>query len=218
MKPRELTGKLADRLTHGSRRTGRPTAAARLVRSLWVGLLLAGSPGAFSQTADFQIVWVVIGEAAASAGDQPARAGRHLFMASQLASFSLKNVTVARIDAEPVITNLRIGQGFCLASLKIIASGPDRSIVKHAPMSISIRQDHKDALDLDRRKDNICVRPTIAGEFPIRFTSLLPAADGSTRGAQIFIRVRDVVSEGGITGETTGALPLSRQQHRFVVW
>lgn len=175
---------------------GRP-AQGQGTRGPWVygfalGILLVASwPGTALRAADFQIVWVVIGEAAASAGDQPVNVGRHLFMASELAAFSLRNVTIARIDAEPVITRLAVGQRFCLSSLRITASGPDRSMVKHAPLSISIRQDHKDALDLERRKDNICVRPTIAGEFPIRFTSLLPAADGSTRGAQIFVRVHD---------------------------
>jgi hypothetical protein len=168
------------------------------------GLLSAACwPGTASRAADFQIVWVVIGEAAASAGDQPVSAGRHLFMASELASFSLKNVTVARIDAKPVITSLAVGERFCLTSLKITASSADRSIVKHAPLSISVRQDHKDALYLERRKDNICVRPTTAGEFPIRFTSLLPAPDGTTRGAQIFVRVRDATADGKASGALT---------------
>lgn len=165
------------------------------------GLLsVACWPGTALRAADFQIVWVVIGEAAASAGDQPVSAGRHLFMASELASFSLKNVTVARIDAEPVITSLAVGERFCLTSLKITASSADRSIVKHAPLSVSVRQDHKDALYLERRKDNICVRPTTPGEFPIRFTSLLPAADGTTRGAQIFVRVHALASASEATG------------------
>lgn len=183
---------------------------AGLVRALALGILsVAGWPGPAPRAADFQIVWVVIGEAAASAGDQPVSAGRHLFMASELASFSLRNVKIARIDAEPVITSLAVGERFCLTSLKITASSADRSIVKHAPLSISVRQDHKDALYLERRKDDICVRPTIPGEFPIRFTSLLPAADGTTRGAQIFVRVHDAAAEG----KASGALSVSRQHH-----
>lgn len=170
---------------------------AALVHALVCGILSVASwPGPTLRAADFQIVWVVIGEAAASAGDQPLAAGRHLFMASELASFSLRNVKVARIEAGPVITRLAVGERFCLTSLKIMASSADGSIVKHAPLSISVRQDHKDALYLERSKDNICVRPTIPGEFPLRFTSLLPAADGTARGAQIFIRVRDAAADG----------------------
>lgn len=183
------------------------------VHRLAVGMLLAASlPATASRAGDFQIVWVVIGEAAAAVGDQPVSVGRHLFMASELASFSLRNITVARIEAEPVVTNLAVGQRFCLTSLKITASGPDRSPVKRAPLSISIRQDHKDALDLERSKDDICVRPTIAGEFPIRFTSLLPSADGSTRGAQIFVRVHDAAG----AGEDDSAVSMPAQ-YRFVV-
>lgn len=199
---RQRIQRLARRRTRGSR-----------VHGLAIGILLALSwPATAPYAADFQVVWVVIGEAAASAGDQPVNAGRHLFMATELAAFSLKRITVARIDAEPVITHLAVGERFCLTSLKIIASGADRSIVKRAPLSISIRQDHKDALHLERTKDNVCVRPTIAGEFPIRFTSLLPAADGSTRGAQVFVRVH----EGGESQATDAAS--TPGEHRFVVW
>lgn len=205
-------------LPHSLTRRPRVHGYRQSVHGLAIGILLALSwPGTASRAQDFQIVWVVIGEAAASAGDQPVNAGRHLFMATELAAFSLRRITVARIDAEPVITNLAVGERFCLTSLKITASEPDRSIVKRAPLTISIRQDHKDALHLERRKDNICVRPTIPGEFPIRFTSLLPAADGSTRGAQIFVRVHDAAGEAAGESEATDAAP-APGQHRFVVW
>ena len=38
--------------------------------------------------------------------------------------------------------------------------------------------------------DDICVKAVSAGEFPLRFASMLPATDGSMRGAQVFLRVR----------------------------
>ncbi len=153
-----------------------------------VALLLVSN--GLVRATDFQIVWVIIGEVATPAGQQPVQAGRQLFMASDLAELTLRQVRVARVEAEPVVTSLAIGEQLCLTSLRINASAQDQSLVKQAPLSVSVRQDHRDALRLERRKDDICVHPVSAGEYPIRFTSLLPAADGSTRGAQIFVRVR----------------------------
>ncbi len=161
------------------------------LRALWltgIALLLTAGPS-HAQTADFQIVWVVIGDAASSAGDQPAQAGTHLFMASELADLSLKQVRISRIEIDPAVTSLRTGERFCLSSLRIRATDTEGSLVKRAPLSVSVRQDHRDNLRLARTRRDICMQPTTAGEYPVRFASLLPAADGSTRGAQIFVRV-----------------------------
>lgn len=163
-----------------------------LRRGSWLAvmvLLTAGRPGP-AAAADFQIVWVVIGEAAA-AGQEPMQVGRHLFMAADLAAFALKRITISRVEVEPVVTNLSVGERFCLDSLHLSAYGADRSMVEGAPASISVRQDYRDGMGLESSKRNICMTPTVAGEYPIRFTSLVPAADGSMRGAQIFVRVRD---------------------------
>jgi hypothetical protein len=35
------------------------------------------------------------------------------------------------------------------------------------------------------------MKPVEAGEYTVRLTSMLPAQDGTMRGAQIFIRVSD---------------------------
>lgn len=177
----------------------------RASRMAAIVLLVASWPQP-AAAADFQIVWVVIGEAAAAAGQEPMSVGRHLFMAPDLAEFSLKRITVSRVDAEPVVTNLAVGERFCLDSLKLSAYGPDRSIVRRAPVSISVRQDYRDGMGLERSKRNICMTPTVAGEYPIRFTSLLPAADGSTRGAQIFVRVHD----GRTVPQASSSTPLRR--------
>jgi hypothetical protein len=139
---------------------------------------------------DFQIVWVVVGEAASAAGSDQPGAGRHLFMASELADFSLKRIVVARVDAQPVVNELTMGQSVCLTALKILAYDPHGTAIKRAPLSVSIRQDHKDMIGLTRTKDDICIAPNAPGEYPIRFTSLLPAKDGTMRGAQIFVRVK----------------------------
>jgi hypothetical protein len=164
----------------------------RLLKSLLAAvLLLAAHAAAQAQVADFQIVWVMIGEVAGSTGNQPTRAGRHLFMAADIADFSLKEVRVSRVEAEPVVTSLVVGEKFCLSALRIVASARDNSAVKQAPLSVSVRQDHRDALGLERNNNDICMQPISVGEYPIRFTSLLPAPDGTIRGAQIFVRVRE---------------------------
>ena len=170
-----------------------PARHATPRRALWltgIALLLGAGPSQ-AQIANFQIVWVVIGDAATSAGDQPARAGAHLFMASDLADLSLKQVRVSRIDVDPTVTALHTGDRFCLSSLKMRATAPDGSPVERAPLSVSVRQDHRDNLRLERTRRDICMQPDAAGEYPVRFASLLPAADGSTRGAQIFVRVTE---------------------------
>jgi hypothetical protein len=145
----------------------------------------------FSQVADFQVVWINVGEAAAAADGKSARAGRQLFMAPDLVEFSLKKVTIAKVDVEPATIELQVGERFCLTSLDIHALTEERTDVLDAPLSVSVRQDHRERLDVQRGKRNICFKPDAGGEYPVRFNSLLPARDGTTRGAQIFLRVAD---------------------------
>jgi hypothetical protein len=166
----------------------------RQLLSCILAMLTIASPGwlgAAAQGVNFQIIWVVVGEAASGAGNSAARAGKHLFTASELASMSLKNTQVARVQVEPAVVQIATGVRLCLSSLNIQASGSDRALIKHAPLSVSVRQDHKDRLGLGPSTNDICVTPTSPGEYQIRFTSLLPAADGTMRGAQIFVRVSE---------------------------
>jgi hypothetical protein len=144
---------------------------------------------AAAQVADFQIVWINVGEAASAADGERARAGRQLFMAPDLVEMSLKKVTVAKVDVEPSTIELKVGERFCLTSLDIQATSDDRAGVLDAPLSVSVRQDQRERLSIRREKHNICFTPTASGEYPVRFNSLLPARDGTTRGAQIFLRV-----------------------------
>jgi hypothetical protein len=155
---------------------------------LAAALLLTGGPLQL-QAADFQIVWIAIGDVTSANAEGSVRAGRHLFMASDVADLSLKNVSVARVEVTPQVSALVVGQRLCLTSLRIVATDGKHLPVKQAPLSVSVRQDQRDVLGVDRRSDDICVRPAATGEYPIRFTSALPAADGTMRGAQIFVRV-----------------------------
>jgi hypothetical protein len=144
---------------------------------------------AAAQVADFQIVWINIGEIAANKNGEGARAGRQLFMAPDLVQFSLDKVTVARVDVSPSVIPLKVGQRFCMTSLHVQASSEERQGVADAPLSVSVRQDQRERLTIKRSKRNICFTPTEAGEYPVRLNSLLPARDGTMRGAQIFLRV-----------------------------
>lgn len=162
----------------------------RLAAILLVAAAVA-LPTAAAQQGPFQIVWVVIGEASSASDKDPAHAGRQLFMASDLVSKSLANVRVEQVDVAPVVNELAIGQRLCLAKMNIRALGPGKEMVGGAPLSISVRQDHRLRLGLSRSKRDICLQPTAAGEYPVRLTSMLPARDGTTRGAQVYLRVSD---------------------------
>lgn len=167
---------------------------ATLLAILFVGIGAGLSASAFGQP--FQIVWVVIGEASSAPDNGSAHAGRQLFMASDLVSKSLANVKVEQVDVTPAVSQMIVGQRLCLTSLGIRTLGPGRHLVAAAPLSVSVRQDHKLRLGLKRTKRDICVQPTASGEYPVRLTSMLPARDGTTRGAQIFLRVNDPVRDG----------------------
>src|ERR1044072_436792 len=112
-----------------------------------LGMLgLAGRPVATA--ADFQIVWGVVGDAVTSSGAEPSRAGRHLSMASDLAEMSLNQISVRNLDVEPKVSEITVGHRFCLTSLRIDASGKNGEPVKRAPLSVSVRQDHRSVLAL----------------------------------------------------------------------
>ena len=168
-------------------------------------IALFAASSVVAQVADFQIVWVNVGEVAAPSKGKQTRAGRQLFMAPDLVEFSLNKVTVAKVDVEPSVIPLKIGQRFCLTSLDVEANSEERQSVKDAPLSVSVRQDQRERLAIQRGKRNICFKPTAGGEYPVRFNSLLPARDGTTRGAQIFLRV----AEEGSMAETPNE-PASR--------
>jgi hypothetical protein len=166
----------------------------------FAALFVLGGSGALAQS-DYhlsQIVWVVIGEAAGASPNQRVRAGRHLFMATELAGFTLKHVEVARVNAQPEVVELAVGQRFCVTSLNLAAFTAAGEVVKGAPMTISVRQDHKEPMGLNRSKTDICVKGVSAGEYPLRFSSLLPAKDGTSRGAQVFVRVRDATARNAV--------------------
>jgi len=175
-------------------RTGKTTDQARwnrLATAVITLLSLHAYSGAEAQLNDFQIVWVDVGEAASSDKNGAARAGRQLFMANDLAALALRNIKVARVDVQPQVVELTVGQRLCLSSLGVHAYAADRSVIESAPLSVAVRQDHREQLAVNRSAKDVCVQPTTAGEYPIRFTSLLPSKDGTTRGAQIFVRVSD---------------------------
>jgi hypothetical protein len=157
---------------------------------------------ATAQMADFQIVWITVGEVAAASDGHTARAGRQLFMAPDLVQFSLNKITVARVEVEPSVIALKIGEQFCLTSLRVLANADDRKAIDNAPLSVSVRQDQRERLSMTRAKNDLCFMPTSPGEYPVRFNSLLPARDGTTRGAQIFLRV-----QGGNLDENGNATP-----------
>jgi hypothetical protein len=172
--------------------TDRETATRFALRAsavLAVVLTCFGAPG-FAQApppVTFQVVWVVVGELATADNRHPVRVGRQLFRGSDLMDMTLHDVKIARVDADPAVMQIAVGQQVCLSGLKVRAFDAKGKVVA-APLSVAVRQDHKERLQLQRSKNDICVRPADPGEYPIRLTSLLPATDGTMRGAQLFLR------------------------------
>ena len=145
----------------------RPVAAALLC--------LLGPIQAAAQVADFKVAWTNIGEAV-SAADSAAAAMQ-------------PGTKIARVDVQPMIVEVAVGKQVCISSMQIRAFGADGRPIAGAPLVISARQDHKPQLQLTRLQ-GICMRPVRSGEYPLRFTSKVPAPDDSLRGAQVFLRVK----------------------------
>jgi hypothetical protein len=132
---------------------------------------LAAVPVSFAQ--DFKILWTTIGEVV-SAGKDTVPIQR--------------SSKVVRVDVEPAIVPITVGKQTCISTLQVRAVGPDGRGLAGAPLTISVRDDQKLQLRLTRPSGDLCMRPESPGEYPIRFTSKLPAPDDTQRGAQIFLR------------------------------
>ena len=148
----------------------------RSIRRIALVLLtssLAAVPAASGQ--DFKVVWTPVGEVL-SAGKEAAPVQR--------------GSKIVRVDVEPAIVTLAVGKQICLSTLQVRAFGPEGGALAGAPMTIEIRFDHKVQLQLTHPKGDICMRPSRAGEFPVRFTSKLLAPDSTQRGAQVFLRAQ----------------------------
>ncbi len=144
----------------------------RTVVAVLAGCFAAGPP-ASAQTVDFKVVWSTLGEVP-SAGKDAAPIQR--------------GAKVVRVDVQPAIVEVAAGTQVCISALQVHAFGPDGRALAGAPVTIAVREDHKQQLQLTRPKGDICMRPARQGEYPIRFTSKLPAPDDTLRGAQVFLR------------------------------
>lgn len=148
------------------------------LRNAVIALLAAGLIGpvpGLAQRAEFKIAWVTIGEVTSPAGSEAATI-RH-------------GTKVTRVDVQPTIVEVAVGKQVCVSSLQVRVFGADGRTVAGVPLEVAARQDHKPQLQLTHAKD-ICMRPARAGEYPIRFTSKLPAPDDTLRGAQVFVRAK----------------------------
>lgn len=147
------------------------------VRNAAVALLaglMCPVPGV-AQTADFKIAWTTVGQVMSSGGNEAAPIQR--------------GTKIVRVDVQPTIVEVAVGKQVCMGSLQVRAFGADGRPIAEAPLEIAVRQDHKPQLQLTHAKD-ICMRPARSGEYPIRFTSKVPAPDDTLRGAQVFVRAK----------------------------
>lgn len=144
----------------------------RIIVVLLIGCCLAAIPSTFAQ--DFKVQWSTLGEAVSAGKDAvPIQRG----------------AKVVRVDVQPSILPVALGKQVCISALQLRAFGADGRALAGAPLAIAIREDQKLQLQLTRPKGDFCMRPASPGEYPVRFTSKLPAPDDTLRGAQIFLRV-----------------------------
>ena len=142
-----------------------------MMRLIAIALSFGGCLAAAAQ--DFKIQWSTVGEVVSAGKDAvPIQGG----------------AKVVRVDVEPAIVPLTVGKQVCLSTLQMRAFGPDGRAFAGAPLTIEIRQDQRLDLQLSRPNGDLCMRPARPAEYPIRFTSKLPAPDDTKRGAQIFLR------------------------------
>ena len=123
---------------------------------------------------DFKVAWSTVAEVV-SAGKDAVPVER--------------SSKVVRVDVQPAELSVPLGKQVCISTLDVRAFTADGQALAGAPLTMTIREDQKLALQLTRPKGDFCVRPASPGEYPIRFTSKVPAPDATLRGAQIFLRV-----------------------------
>jgi hypothetical protein len=138
---------------------------------LLIGCCLAAVPPTLAQ--DFKVQWSPLGEVQ-SAGKEAVPIQR--------------GAKVVRVDVQPAVLPVGVGKQVCISALQVSAFGVDGRALAGVPLSITIREDQKLQLQVTRPKGDLCMRPAGPGEYPVRFTSKLPAADDRLRGAQIFLR------------------------------
>jgi hypothetical protein len=140
---------------------------AALLTCGWIAVTAAG------QAVEFKVAWTTIGTIV-SPGDSGTAALQ-------------RDTRIANVDVQPTIIELAVGKELCVSSLQVRTFGADRKPVAGVRLQIAVRKDQMQPLQLKRAK-GICMQPARSGEYPIRFTSEVPAADGTLRGAQIFLR------------------------------
>lgn len=148
---------------------------AHSTRLIVVLILLAVGPTGYGQAVDFTIAWSTLGIVKSAGKD-----------AVPLEPDS----RVVRVDVQPAIVEVAAGKQVCISAFQLSAFGALGRPLAGAPLEIAIRQSHKLRLQPTRPKGDLCLRPSQPGEYPVRFTSKLPAPDETVRGAQVFIRAR----------------------------
>ena len=136
---------------------------------------LAAGPAVPAQSVDFKVVWSTLGEVLSTGKD---------------AAPIQRGAKVVRVDVQPEIVEVAAGTQVCVSALQVQAFDANGRALAGAPLTIAVREDHKQQLQLTRPKGDICMRPARQGEYPIRFTSKLPAPDDTVRGAQVFLRAQ----------------------------
>ncbi|MET0988402.1 MAG: hypothetical protein ABW034_23630 [Steroidobacteraceae bacterium] len=140
---------------------------------------------AVSAQSNLKIVWREVGQthsnaAGASPTVQPLAAASAPIPAT---------VKVDRLVVSPAIVSGTVGKPVCISQLDIAAYTESGQRMQGVPVSVDMQQDHLRKLTFTPKDKDLCFRPLQAGEYIIRLSSKVPAADGTVRGAQVFVRV-----------------------------
>lgn len=140
---------------------------------------------AVSAQSNLNIVWREVAQAHSNAaGASPTV--QPLAAASAPAPATVK---VDRLVVSPAIVSGSVGKTVCISQLDIAAYTESGQRAQGVPVSVDMQQDHLRKLTFTPRARDLCFRPQQAGEYIIRLSSKVPAADGTLRGAQVFVRV-----------------------------
>lgn len=154
------------------------------------GLMLAlAASASIAQVASFDIEWRTLAVAHSNMAEQRPKLERTY---ARLPARTATDMRVERVSAVPEVVVLGIGQNFCLSSLDLGALDSAGQRLQGVAVSVDVRADDLPGLRVLPNKQDVCFRPAKPGEYAIRFTSLVPARDGTFRGAQMFIRVQSL--------------------------
>jgi hypothetical protein len=106
-----------------------------------------------------------------------------------LAQPATTRLKVDRIAVSPAIISSKVGKPVCIGQLDVAAYTDQGQRAPDVLLILDMQEEQLRNVTFSAKGKDLCLTPMRAGEFTLRFSSRVPAADGTFRGAQIFVRV-----------------------------